>query len=52
MTWTAYKTQLKSHVTTIYNKGLDTETLILSNGRGVSKYDSKKKKVSILKLFL
>jgi hypothetical protein len=48
MTWENYKKELHPFVEKAYNKGLDTETLILTNGHGVSKYDPRAKKQKIL----
>ena len=49
MNWSNFKKKVKPNIETIYNKGLDTETLILSNGFGIAKYEGVEKRKRILK---
>ncbi len=51
MSWSNFKEEVKPQIDTIYNKGLDTETIIFKNGRGISKYELNEKKKTILESF-
>ncbi len=44
MAWDDFKKKVKPEIDKIYNKGLDTETIIFKNGRGISQYEVKKRK--------
>ena len=49
MNWLNFKNKVKPHIKNIYNKGLDTETLILDNGFGIAKYEGVEKRKRYLK---